>query len=517
MKLNRVENSTRNIFWGIINRIVGLVIPFFMRTLLIYIVGIKYLGLSTLFASILQVLSLAEMGFSTAIVYSLYKPISDRDTAKICALMNVYKRIYRIIGSFVLVIGVFFAPFIPKLIKGTWPQDVNIYILYFIYLTNTVLSYMMLAYKRVLFLVHQRNDIDDKITSIINISCYVLQAALLLMFKNYYLYVVITPIQTVITNIVTGYISTKKYPDYSPKGGLNQEDMHEIYVKVKSLCLHKFGNTISNSFDSIIISAFLGLSLVAKYGNYNYIVSFVISFLTIVYGSFTAGLGNSIAIETTEKNYEIFNKLCFLNFWIRILGTTCLLCLYQPFMVLWVGAENALAFSSVIFFCLYFYVFTGRKIVLTFKDAAGMWEADKWKPIIGGLFNLVVNIILVKTIGINGVVVSTILSHLLIEQPWETKVLFERYFKKDVGLYYTQWGKQFLLTCMICSITFFACNLISKTTIATFIVKVIICFTMPNIILIGLYRKDAKFSYMISIIKRTIISIGGPLSRLNTN
>lgn len=501
---NRAENSMRNMLWATAHKIVGLIIPFFMRTLLIHLLGMEYVGLSTVFGSVLQVLSLAELGFGAAIVYALYKPIADEDTEKICALMNTFKKIYRIIAGIVLAVGISLTPFIPKLITGSIPDEVNIYVLYYIYLGNTVASYAMFAYRRVLFLAHQRQDIDDKISTAIQFFCYLAQAIFLFATKNYYLYVIVLPVQNILANIAIAIMASRKYPDYKPYGKLKSEEIKEISKKVKSLCFHKFGNTISNSFDSIIVSTFLGLQIVAMYGNYYYVVSVVLSFLTIFYTSIMASLGNSIATESVEINYCIFEKLSFLNFWVRTFCTTCLLCLYQPFMRIWAGDDNLLGVSSVICFSLYFYIFSGRKIVLTFKDAAGLWEADQWKPIVGGVFNLFVNICLVNTIGVNGVVISTILSHILVEIPWETCVLYKQYFNKKPIEYFLQCVIQLIISVCICVITFGVCRFVISNSIFALLVRAGICCIVSNLILVLLYHKDERFDYLMKTGKKVL-------------
>ena len=87
MKLERTKNATRNIIFGILYRIYIIAVPFLTRTLMIYFMGVQYLGLNSLFTSILQVLNLTELGVGSAMVYSMYKPIVEDDKDKICQLM----------------------------------------------------------------------------------------------------------------------------------------------------------------------------------------------------------------------------------------------------------------------------------------------------------------------------------------------------------------------------------------------------------------------------------------------
>ena len=117
MKFERTQNATKNIIAGVSLKLYQIIVPFLMRTVMIYTLGIQYLGLNTLFSSVLQVLNLAELGVGSAMVYSMYRPIVENDRKKICALLQLYRLYYRIIGCAILVIGLAILPFIPNLVK----------------------------------------------------------------------------------------------------------------------------------------------------------------------------------------------------------------------------------------------------------------------------------------------------------------------------------------------------------------------------------------------------------------
>lgn len=158
----RTQNTIRNFSSGLIKQILNIILPFIIRTIVIYYLGAEYQGLSGLFTSILQMLSLAELGFSTAVVFALYKPISEKNTDLICALVNYLNKVYKIVGIVVLGVGLALLPFLGQLITGYVPENINIYILYLIYLFNTVISYWLFAYKSALLTAMQREDIVSK-------------------------------------------------------------------------------------------------------------------------------------------------------------------------------------------------------------------------------------------------------------------------------------------------------------------------------------------------------------------
>ena len=369
-----------------------------MRTILIKTLGSEYLGLSSLFTSILQVLSLSELGIGSAMVFELYKPIAKNDTEKICKLQNLYRVIYKIIGTVIVTIGVILLPFLNNFIEGGYPEDINIYVLYILYLFNSAASYLLFAYKSSILTAYQRRDIILNIGSIVHVLLYVIQIICLVNFKNYYAYVIWLPIFTIIENVLISIYVDKKYPEYKPIGKLDKNEIKNVFLNVKDLFGHKLSNVVTNSADTIVISSFIGLNMVTIYNNYYYLMSAISGILDIVYQGILAGIGNSIVSESKEKNKNDFYKFYFINAWIVGWCSICFVCLFQPMMKLWMGSNLMLDFSSVILLGIYFYVWKIRQTILTYKDAAGMWKIDKIKPYIEIIFNLTINIILVNII-----------------------------------------------------------------------------------------------------------------------
>lgn len=488
-RYKRKKNMARNFVSGFINRLVMSFFPFIIRTIMIQVMGAEYLGLNSLFTSILNVLSLSELGVGAAMVYEMYKPIAEGDKSRVCALLNFYKHIYRIIGAVILCVGLILLPFLNDLIKGDYPPDINIYILYVIYLFNTVITYWLFAYKTALLRAHQRLDIINNIDSIVHLASYSLQIILLVSTRNYYAYIIILPVFTVINNLVDAVYVKKIYPEYVESGSLSKESQHTIFTRIKALFGHKLGGVLVNSTDNIVISMSLGLTSVALYNNYYQIYSLVASIVDMVYTSSTAGIGNTIALDGVDKNYKDFKKFSFYSMWLIMWCCCCLLCLYQDFMLIWMGEQYLFGLSTVILLTISFYVRHIRKVVLTYKDAAGMWYADKFKPIFEGIANLVLNLILVRFLGINGIVIGTILAMGIVGLPWETYVLFKGYFKKSIRSYYQNLAIDSVLSLIVCAATFCLCKFVATNIYFQFIIKGFICVIVPNLAFLFIFRK----------------------------
>lgn len=505
----RTYNTIRNFGFGLIFKAISIFLPFVLRTVMIRYMGLQYAGLNTLFTSILQVLNMTELGFGSALTFSLYKPIAEGNDEHICALMNLYKKVYRIIGLVTLCIGLSLLPFLKYLIKGEYPDDINIIVLYLVYLLNTALSYFMFAYKQALINAFQRNDVINKIHSFTYLFIYIFEILVVFFTRNYYFYIIFIPISTIIINLLANFACCKLFPNLKCKGDVSKQEKAEIFDKVKALVGHKIGGVVLNSLDSIVISAFLGIITVGIYGNYFYILTAVYGIIDIVYNAILASVGNALAVKNQNETYSLFMKVSFVFAWFVCNCSVCLISLYQPFMTLWVGEKGLFPLLTVCIIVAYFYSFKSRIIGLNFKDAAGLWKSDFWKPYIGLVVNLSTNLLLVQIIGINGVFLSTIFTMSGIYFPWETHVLFSELFKRSSKKYLLLYGLYTLETFLACALGYYFTNcLIVKHSVLLLIVRLFISILVANIVFIFFNIRNSQMRVFIVELKTKLRKSG---------
>lgn len=493
MKIERTQNAVRNALWGIFSKCVTGVFPVIMRAVIVYYLGAEYLGLSTLFSSILSVLSLADLGLPGAIVFSMYKPIAEDDSKTICELLSFYRKAYIAIGSAIAIIGLLVMPSLRQLINGECPQDVNIYILYLIYLFNAVIGYFLFAYKGCLFEAYQRNDLQVKISMITITIQHVLCIPMLIVTRNYYTYALSIPVASIVNNIMISYAASKSYPKLVPNGKLEKDERQKLRKSIGGLMLSRISGVTRNTFDSIFISAFIGLTAVTMYGNYYYLMSTVVALVSVVVSGMRAGIGNSVAVESQEKNYKDFTKFTFLYAWVIGWCTICLACLYQTAMRIWMGKELLLSNDMVLLFCLYFYSLQSFTIMDQYYDAVGLWWIGKWRTILEITANLAFNYLFVRFWGLEGIVLATIITTILVNFIYGTLILFRNYFTSySVKPYFESHLKYFVGTCFVGIITYGSCSLIPEHGFITLFFKGLICIVEPNFIYLLLYRKNSE-------------------------
>ncbi len=475
METSRTQNTKRNIIFSYVDSIVTLLFQFVSRSVIVRVLGEQYLGMSSLFQSVLQVLNMAELGFSSAIVFNMYKPLADCNTDAVCSLLNYYKKIYYIVSVVVLTVGIAISPFLPYFINGEPPEGINIHILYFLYLANTCVSYLFFAYKTALLNALQRLDLSKIAYTVANLIQYGLQIVSLAIFRNYYAFVFCMIVGTIFKNVFSAYVSKKSFPQYVCKGEVSLETKKDIMSRVKGLLVCNVSAITYTTFDSIIISTYIGLASVTIYNNYIVVFSGVTAFITLIRNAMQASVGNSVATETKEKNYKDMLHWQFMFSFIATYCVTCMVSLYQPFMAMWMGEKLMLPFHNVILIVLWFFISVIHNSFFLYLSGNGLWWEMRWPYILSTVTNLVLNLVFGKLVGITGIIVSTLISTVAFGLFWQCAIIFKSYFgKSTLQFHLRQLG--YLIVCAICSAgAYYINSILNINGIMGLIIKLMVC------------------------------------------
>lgn len=507
------KNAKNNIKFGILENCVKVLCPFLIRTLTIKILGESYIGINSLFTSFLGILSLAELGFDSAIVCIMYESVSKGDNNTTCALLRFIKTAYLVVGAIILSLGIMAMPIIEFLIKDpeSIPSDINIYLVYLIFLFDTCVGYFLGAYRNSLVNAYQRRDIISNAYSISLVLITALQSALIVFFEDYTLYIITKPIATIMQNMIVIIFSKRLFPDIKPIGALSAETKNKLKKIVAGTFCCTIGGKISVGFDNIIISSMLGIIMLAQYSNYFCLIAALQSIFLMVTTSIKPIIGNKVNTETVEYNYSLLRKMTLLYTLIVSWATVTLFCLIQKFIKIWIGNNELLPMAVVICFCIYFYISIHDAVFQMFKEALGIFWEDRYRVITGGLVNLAINILMVislRSIGeayaLAGVIASTILSMTLVLTPWAINVTFRLYFKDGKRGYYLQLIYSFLGMVVSCILTYPISLLMDdfiKNLYINFIMTGIMCMIVPTIILLMIFSRFKYFEESLQFIK----------------
>lgn len=483
--------------FGLFGKIVNLVFPFVIRTIILQKLGAEYAGLGSLFTSILQVLSVAELGFSSAIMFSLYRPVAENDIREICEWLTLYRRIYHVVGTVILGAGLTVLPILRFMIHGAYPEDINLYTLYLIYLTNTVISYFAFAYKNVILTVYQRRDVLSLIELAVNAGRSAVQIVVLLMCDNYYLYIIWLPVFTLLTNLLVEYVTRRRYPELVCERNAKKEKLDSISDQIKGVAIGKFSLVARNTFDSIILSALCGLNAVAMYSNYYFVLSSVGALLAVVIQSMNASIGNSIAVETIEKNRADHDRFDFYYMWIVGWCTVCMVCMYQPFMELWAGGRLVFPFHTMVLFCIYFYINQLSQIRSIYSEAAGLWWKFRYITVAEMGANFLLNFILGYLWESDGIVFATIVTAFFSSFIGITMITYKSYFKSSAGEYFLNNLVYGMMTFCIALAALGICSHVRRADMVGLLYRLTICIFFPNILYVGVYMMIPRYRFFI--------------------
>ena len=502
----RTYNSFKNMVFSIISNTLTILIGFVVQKVFLDTLGTEYLGLNSLYTNIVSMLAIADLGIGTASIYNLYEPIAKNKKDKIKALMSFYKKTYRIISLIIFIFGLILLPFLGIIVGKTTIPNQELIILFILFLIDTVSSYL-LSYKRSLLYADQKSYL----ISIVHIGYLIIMNSLLIAFllltQNFYLYLIIKIICRILENVIISILANKKYPYLKEKNNekLSKEIKNDIILKVKGLFFHKLGSFFVLGTDNILISIFLGVSVVGLYNNYYLIIYALTTLICQGFTSFTASIGNLLTLESREKSYQIFKRIRFLNFWIAGYTATSILVVMESFISFWYGKTYLLDTVVLIVLVLNYYLTVMRYNISTFKEAAGIFHEDRYIPILESVINIIASLILLKFFGLAGVFLGTILSNLLLHLYSYPKYVFKKLFNKKILDYFKSIISYFLLFIISITITYLISSLITfNNPFIQMITNILISLIIPNLIYYLVFRNKDEYKYFKKTIKKIL-------------
>lgn len=454
----RTENSIKNLIYAFSGQAIGIIVNLITRFVFIQFLAQEYLGIDGLFTNILSILSLVELGIGPAMTFSLYKPLAQKDEKKISALMNLYKNSYNVVGVLIIVIGLAITPLLPMFINQM-PNISQINVIYLLFVLNSGFSYFY-AYKRSLIIADQKKYIATFYRYLFFVILNICQIVILMITKNYLLFLMAQILFTVIENIAISKKTQKLYPflkNYK-KENLEKETKKEISRNIFAMTIHKIGGVVVKSTDNIILSKFVGLAPVAIYSNYYLIINALNTVLMQVFNSITASVGNLNVTENKNKLNDIFEKVFFINFWIYSFSSICLYILLNHFINIWVGDNYLFNISIVSIIVINFYITGMRNTVLTYRDALGLYWQDRYKAIFESIINIVASIVFVKMYGTFGVFLGTFISSVTTCLWVEPFILYKYGLKNKVSKYFLKYFVYTIVFLIVGLITYTVSN-----------------------------------------------------------
>ena len=465
---------------------------------------VDYLGFYSLFRNIISVLSVADLGLSVAIAYSLYSPLAEDRWDEVNVIMHFLKKVYLIIGSFILIAGLLITPFLGYLVTTDIPL-VAVRVYFIIYLLSTVFEYF-LSYKSILLNADQKEYITTFITNISWTTLYIAQILVSIKTGNFMLYAIcnlvfVTSRSLLIIRFVNRHYSFLRK---KPKQRLSKESEKKIVTNVKGLISTRIGNAMVNSTDSILISALVGSSILGIYSNYQMVTTGLLTFTKILPNAISASLGNMGAVESTDDVAEGYKYIDMSFFIVYGIVSVVLLNILNPIVGTFFGQDRCLPFSSALIISILFFLNNSKSLFDTYKSSLGLYWYDRYRPIISGLANIIASIVLGKLMGFDGIMLATILTYVAIDLWVEPMIIFHRGFHKSSKKYISFAMARLLLIVLLMVTSHHMLSRLPGFGLFAIISRCIISFAFSALILTLLFRKNKYVVQSIKAVKRFI-------------
>ncbi|MBN2557810.1 MAG: sugar translocase [Clostridia bacterium] len=507
-KDSRKLNSFRNAYMGILVHVLIIGLNFITRTVFIRYLNIEYLGVNGLFTNILTVLSLAELGFGSAMTYSMYKPVAGGKQDEVRALAGYFARIYGIVGIAIGAAGLLLVPFLDGLIKNS-PGIGNIQLIYVIFLANSSATYFF-AHKRAVVTVHQKNHVLSLYHLLFSILKAAGQITILALTQDFILFLLVQSASIILENIFISMKANRMFPYIRNLRGssLPVARKREIWQNVRSIIIYKIGSTAMNGTDNIIISAFIGVAWVGMLSNYTLIMGSLAMLVYQFTSSISASVGNFIASESKERQEDLIMKITFANFMLYGFSFVCLYALMNHFIMLWIGADYILDRRIVFVIALNWFIEGMMGPVWTFKSTMGLFRRGRLRPAASTVINIGLSIILALKMGVFGVLLATAATRLLTSVWYDPLIVYKHGLGKSPRGFFIELAKYSVVALAFAFGVSALADMVWNNTALSFVIEVVICITVVPFGFFLIYSKTEKFRYLVDAMKE-IIQTGG--------
>ncbi|WP_249311000.1 lipopolysaccharide biosynthesis protein [Congzhengia minquanensis] len=489
--VNSVRNSAVMLLWQLLNVVAG----FVLRTVFIKQLGFDYLGLNSVMESVLMLLSMAELGIGTSVAFALYGPIERGDEAKIGTLMAFYRRVYHVIAIITAVLGLLLVPFLNVITNGAADVIPNVTAIYLLFLTNTVLSYFF-SYRRTLVSAYQLHYINSTNENIFLLIKYILQAVVLIVSRNYLLFLVIQICCVFLSNVFIYRKTSKMYPflrQYRNER-LPKEDGTLMRKSVVSLMFQRLSAALVTGTDNLMINS-VGLVVMGIYSNYSMIISTISRVLSQVFQSVIGSVGNLMVQDDDQYKYGVYKEMMFINFAVYFTICVVLGSAAERFIHLWVGEAGVMSPWITFVVLMNFYMTGMRQTNILVIDSSGLFNHLRLKAVLEVFINLAVSFLflMVFQMGVYGVLLGTTVSIAATCLWWEPYVIFKYAFRSSSLPYFIKYGVYFAVTLITAVLSRLVCDQIPGDGFVALILSGLVSFAFAAAAVLLLFGRTREF------------------------
>lgn len=406
MKKKVIKNITSNLLYQLTNIAVNfLIIPLILGNF-----GSGINGLIQTIRQILNYVSLVGSGISESTVLSLYKPLNDKNKKSISAIVNASGNVFFYAGTIFFIISVLVALIYPLITQATLDYLSSV-ILIIILCAASASEFFVIGKYRALLIADQKIYIINLLQIFSAITSLAITYILITLDFNILIvqlgvalsYIARIPLIIIYMRFNYSYLDSHVTADLSAMS------------KRKSATVHQLAGVISFGSQIVILSLFCGNEEASVYSVYALVFTGLNMLLSTLSSALIPSFGTMIANGEDKKVYKYFRiyEVCFYG--ISFLCYTTAYLVILPFISLYtsnvlddvVYIRPSVALLFVIMGILNCIRTPGGTII----NSAGHYKETQSRAIIEMIICLVLQLILVPFIGIEGVLIASIIAY----------------------------------------------------------------------------------------------------------
>lgn len=502
---SRTEYSLLNILTGLTGYAINTAAGFLCRIIFVRTLAADYLGIGGLFSNILSMLSLTDLGISSAIIYTLYKPIADGDEQKITSIMRYFRRAYAIIGCVVAAVGLAMLPFLDVIIREPPAIRESLHLLYLLYLAGTVISYFF-SYRASLLTAMQRQYVVLGYSFAVTIVQSILQILWLLLTREYLGYLLIQIGGNIIYNIWISHKVGRDYPYImiSKPAPLSKEETDSLFRNIKALAISRVSGVLVNSTDNIAITYFTGIGSVGLASNYTLFSVTLDSLITRLFNSLTGSVGNLNASTDDQTRYRFFKVLNLANFWLY--GWAAIgMAFVSEDLVRWLFGDGFVLPPRIpMLLAINLFTIGMLHAPYIYKSTLGLFRHGQYLLFFTGILNLALDVILGKRLGVFGIYLATLIARLCTNLWYEPYAVYRYGLKKSPMLYLMRYFRFLGVLAAAGGLCWLGCVFCNFSPAGNVAAKASICTVIPNGVFLLAFHRTGEFAYLRERIQRIL-------------
>jgi oligosaccharide translocase len=438
MSESKVRKVIRSSFAGVANYVILFFLNLLSRNLFLQYIGLDYLSMAQVINNLLTIVAFSELGLSNAVLYMLYRPVAERDEAKIVRLLYLYRQFNRYVGGAIAVLGMLFMPLLSFFIRTDIP-DSTVYLVYIMNLVAVVSTYFY-NYRVVLLSANQKDYVASLISTGISFLRVGIQCGVIYWTHDYILFLATGLFAGIVQNATIYFQTGRLYSfirsfEHVHQSNEIKTERRELRKNIFSMSSVKIASIVIDNTDTILLS-WINTLLVGLCANYMMISNGLKSVVMIVQQAFLHSVGISLAEKEPEQKFELFRQMLTLNTYLTGLLIVGLFVSWNAFIVLWIGEQYVIEF--LLFFALLLNLGWNFMIspIWIFRDASGMFVYVRKMLLVNASLNVILSLFLGWQLGGAGIFFGTVLADFSTDFWYDSNILYKKVFGQKNGHVY---------------------------------------------------------------------------------